>query len=65
MLNEKEFFKEEKECAALLGMSSEEYRAYVKNTKIPNINKSKKRKYDNSILKTLGLSINDLKLRKE
>ena len=64
MLNEKEFLKEEKDCANLLGMSIEEYRNYVKNVKVPT-KKFNKTKYDNSILKCLGLSANDLKLRKE
>ena len=67
MLNEKEFLKEEKECADLLGMNLQEYRKYVNNTKVPtDQSKNKKRgTYDNSILKKLGLSIKDLKLRKE
>ena len=66
MLNEKEFLKEEKECASLLGMNLSEYRKYVKNTKVPNAkNHVKKRNYDNSILQSLGLSVSDLKLRKD
>ena len=67
MLNEKEFLKEEKECASLLGMSIEEYRVYVNTTKVPtsHIKKKQRGTYDNSILKGLGLSIKDLKLRKE
>ena len=66
MLNNKEFLKEEKDCASLLGMSLQEYREYVKNTKVPTTKKKEKvKKYDNSILKFFGLSTNDLKLRKE
>ncbi len=44
MLNSKEFLKEEKDCASMLGMSLEEYRSYVKNTKVPNqkVNSTKK-----------------------
>jgi len=65
MLNEKEFFKEENDCAKLLGKNLDEYRRDIKNTKIFPKKQTKKRKYDNSILKFLGLTIGDLKLRKE
>lgn len=65
MLNSREFEREEKQCADLLGMTIKEYRKYVRDTKIPTTKKSRvKTKYDNSILKVLGLSTNDLKLRK-
>lgn len=66
MLNKKQFLAEEKECAEMLGMSLEEYRHDVKNTKVPAhySNKISSKKYDNSILKSLGLSEKDLKTRK-
>jgi len=64
MLNSKEFLREEKDCAAMLGMTLEEYRSYVKNTKVPDrkVNSSKKNK--NDILSKLGLTTKDLKTRK-
>lgn len=53
MLSEKEFLKEEKECADLLGMTKEQYHEYVNNTKIPTNNRiTSERKYDNTILKS-------------
>lgn len=66
MLSKKQFLSEEKECAEMLGMTLKEYRHDVKNTKIPEhcSNKNSKGKYDNSILKSLGLSEKDLKIRK-
>ncbi len=61
MLTSREFLKEEKECATMLGMTLEEYRNYVKDTKVPNkkVNSSKKGKDD--ILSKLGLTKKDLK----
>ena len=35
MFSKKEFLKEEKDCTDMLGMSLEEYREYVNNTKVP------------------------------
>lgn len=66
MLNKKQFLAEEKECAEMLGMSLEEYRNDVKNTKVPvhYSQEKEKIKYDNSILRSLGLSEKDLKTRK-
>ena len=65
MLNKKEFLADEKYCADMLGMSVDEYRKYVTNTKIPTQEKcSDKGHYDNSILNNLGLSKDDLKNRK-
>lgn len=64
MLSKKEFLKEEKECADMLGLTIEEYRKKLKNTKIIRENKRKKQRYDNSILEFLGLSSKDLKRRK-
>ena len=65
MLNEKEFQIEEKECADLLGMTLEEYHNNLKTIQstTPEINTEPN--YDNSILETLGLTVNDLKLQKE
>lgn len=65
MFSKKEFLKEEKDCTDMLGMSLEEYREYVNNTKVPTKKDNQgKRKYDNSILTKLGLSSSDLKNRK-
>ena len=61
MFSKKEFLKEEKDCAYMLGMSLEEYREYVNNTKVPTKKDNQaKREYDNSILTKLGLSSSDL-----
>lgn len=65
MLNKKEFLAEEKDYADMLGMSLEEYRKYVNNTKVPTkVQNVHETEYDNSILKKLGLSTNDLKSKK-
>ncbi len=65
MLNKRELLTEEKDCADMLGMSIDEYREYVKNTKIPTkMRNNQRKKYDNSILSKLGLSTSDLKSRK-
>lgn len=64
MLNEKEFQREEKQCADLLGMSLKDYRKYVRQTKIVTKEQKTNYEYDNSILSKLGLSSNDLKTRK-
>ena len=63
MLNSKEFLKEEKDCATMLGMTLEEYRNYVKNTKVPKKKISNSKDKDDILLK-LGLSSKDLKIRK-
>ena len=64
MMTEKQFIESQKECASMLGMSLSEYQDYCKNVKISPANKKDIPKYDNSILKKLGLSINDLKVRR-
>ena len=64
MFSEKEFINEEKDCAKMLGMSLEEYRQYISNTKISAKITNKCRKYDNKILDKLGLTSKDLKKRK-
>lgn len=65
MLNERQFIEEEKDCAAMLGLTLEEYRNSLKNIKVHNVEKERKqKKYDNSILQALGLSEKDLKTRK-
>ena len=64
MFNEQDFLKEEKRCAKLLGMTLEEYKKYKNNVKVPAKKKQQTKKYDNSILKKLGLEIGDLKRRK-
>lgn len=65
MLSKKEFLKEEKECADMLGLTLNEYRESLKKVKLGTSDKKvKKEKYDNSILSFLGLSSKDLKKRK-
>lgn len=65
MLSKRQFIEEEKDCAAMLGLTLEEYRSSLKNIKVPNVQKQRKqKKYDNSILQALGLSEKDLKTRK-
>lgn len=65
MLDKKQFIEEEKDCASMLGLTLKEYRKRLKNIKVNNFNKRNEtnKKYDNSILKSLGLSEKDLKLR--
>ena len=65
MLDRKQFVEEEKDCASMLGLTLKEYRQSLKNVKVQNYNKKKyiNKKYDNSILKSLGLSEKDLKRR--
>lgn len=65
MLSKRQFFKEEQDCASMLGITLEEYRASLKKTKTHYIVQNKnERKYDNSILYRLGLTEKDLKRRK-
>lgn len=65
MLNKKQFIEEEKDCASMLGLTLEEYRQDLARTKVNNIEeKTKKKRYDNTILYKLGLSQSDLKKRK-
>jgi len=64
MFSKKEMIKEEKDCAAMLGMTMKEYHNYVKNTKVPTKKDNKNNKYDNTILSKFGLTTNDLKRRK-
>lgn len=64
MMNEKQFIESQKECAAMLGMSLSEYEKYCNNSKITPKDNKNIPKYDNSILKKLGLSIKDLKVRR-
>lgn len=54
--------REEIDCANMLGLKLEDYRKSLKNIKIPkNEKETTKIKYDNSILKTLGLDESMLK----
>lgn len=66
MMNEKEFLESQKDCASMLGMTLKEYETFCKNTKIsPRVKQqsNQKKKYDNSILKKLGLKVSDLKMK--
>ena len=66
MLNRQQFIEEEKDCASMLGLTLKEYRKSLKNIKVHNYNKknSTNKKYNNSILKSLGLAEKDLKHRR-
>ncbi len=66
MLDKQQFIEEEKDCASMLGLTLKEYRKSLKNRKVHDYNKKSdtSRKYDNSILKSLGLSEKDLKRKR-
>lgn len=64
MFSEEELLKEEKDCADMLGMSLDEYRDYVRQTKV-KMQEDNKRDYNDKILEELGLTEKDLKRRKE
>ncbi len=62
MMNKKEYIREQKDCAKMLGISLKEYRTDLKNTTAPKKEKdSKNIKYDNSFLKLFNASELDLK----
>lgn len=66
MLSERQFLEEEKDCAAILGLTLKEYRQDLKNTKVHNVEEQDTREiYDNSILYKLGLSEEDLKKERQ
>lgn len=66
MLDKKTLITSQKDCASMLGMSLKEYRRELKNTKLPSKDVSKgKVEYDNSILKSLGISESLLKKKKK
>ena len=66
MMSEKQFIESQKDCASMLGMTLSEYEEYCKKIKVPkqNINEEKN-EYDNSVLEFLGLTPEDLKVRKD
>ena len=64
MMTKKQFLESQKECASMLGMSLSEYQNDCKKVKITPRNSKDIPKYDNSILKKLGLNISDLKVRR-
>lgn len=66
MMSEKQFIESQKDCANMLRMSSSEYEEYCKKIKVPKQNlDEEKKEYDNSILEFLGLTPEDLKIRKD
>ena len=66
MMSEKQFIESQKDCANMLGMSLSEYEEYCKKIKVPKQNiDEEKNEYDNSILEFLGLTPEDLKVRKD
>ncbi len=65
MLSRKEFLKEEKECADMLGLTLKEYRESLKKVKLGTSEKKvKNEKYDNSILSFFGVDESMLKKKK-
>ena len=64
MVDKNEFLEDEKDCALMLGLSLDDYRNDLKNTKCPTKEQEMNHfSYDNSILSYLGLSEGDLKKR--
>lgn len=62
MMSEKEFIESQKDCASMLGMTLSEYQEFCKDAKANTEIESGG--YDISFLEQLGLSINDLKIRR-
>ena len=66
MMSEKQFIESQKDCASMLGMSLSKYEEYCKKIKVPKQKLSEEKiEYDNSILEFLGLTPEDLKVRKD
>ena len=66
MMSEKQFIESQKDCASMLGMSLSEYEEYCKKIKVPKQKLTEEKiEYDNSILEFLGLTPEDLKVRKD
>ena len=64
MINEKNFFESQKECADMLGMSLSEYQEYCNNLRVPTDNKKNKEEKENRTLEMLKiLEINESKLK--
>jgi predicted transcriptional regulator len=61
MMTEKEFKESQKECASMLGMSLQQYQEHLRSLKVPKVEKDNIRKYDNSILRKLGIEESMLK----
>lgn len=65
MMSEKEFIESQKDCASMLGMTLSEYQEFCKDAKAnTEIEECGPEDYDISFLEQLGLSINDLKIRR-
>ena len=65
MMSEKEFIESQKDCASMLGMTLSEYEEFCKDAKAnTEIEDKEPGDYDISFLEQLGLSINDLKFRR-
>ena len=66
MMSEKQFIESQKDCASMLGMTLSEYEEYCKKIKVPKQNLTEEKiEYDNSVLEFLGLTPEDLKVRKD
>ncbi len=66
MINKDEFLREEKDCANMLGVSVEEYRKSLTQTKPSQQEKQNGNfSYDNSITNYLGFDDDCLKKRKD
>lgn len=65
MMNEKEYKKEKKDCAKMLGISLKEYEADLKSIIVPKLKVNEECvEYDNSILELFGAKESDLKKKK-
>lgn len=62
MMSEKEFIESQKDCASMLGMTLSEYEEFCKDAKANTEIESGG--CDISFLEQLGLSVNDLKIRR-
>lgn len=65
MLNNEQFLESQKDCASMLGLSLSEYQKECENIIIIPRDNNEDVNYDNTILDKLGLTVDDLKLRKD
>ena len=65
MMDEKQFFESQKECAEMLGMSLKEYQEYCKNLKLSDDSLDTSENNTNKMLDFLGIDRGALKTRKD
>lgn len=65
MMDEKQFFESQKECAEMLGMSLKEYQEYCKNLKLSDDSLDSSENNTNKMLDFLGIDRGALKTRKD